>query len=279
MIRIPLVVLILFVGSTPLLAQPKDKNKDKKPVVAADKAPSRLKFLLPADAILFIDDAKTKATGPERRFNTPPVFKGRNYEYTIKWMYKEAGASVTRMAVIYFTGGEAKTFDLRPGSSDVISSKILYVPTSPDIVDKMLQMAKVTDKDVVYDLGCGDGRILVTAAKKFKAKGVGIDIDPERVKEALANVAKEKVGKLVEIRQGDALNVADISKATVVTLYMLPEFQKQLAPILKKKLKPGTRVVAHDYSLPGWKEEASVPIPGPFQQHVLYLYRVKGKKK
>jgi ribosomal protein L11 methylase PrmA len=120
---------------------------------------------------------------------------------------------------------------------------------------------------------------VVTAAKKFGAKGVGIDIDPERIKDSKVNVAKEKVGKLVEIRQGDALKVKDISKATVVMLYMLPEFQEKLAPILKKELKPGTRVVAHDYTLPGWKEVTSVNMQGPFRQHTLYLYQVGEKKE
>jgi uncharacterized protein (TIGR03000 family) len=274
MIRVPLALLIVFLSSAPLLSQPKDK--DKKP---ADKEPARLKFLLPADAKLFIEDAVTKSTGPERNFTTPPIATGKDYQYTVKWTYSDSGNTITRMAVIDFKGGEKKVFDLRPGSKHVISSRILYVPTAQNIVDKMLEMAKVTDKDVVYDLGCGDGRILVTAAKKYGAKGIGIDIDPERIKDSKANIAKEKVGKLVEVRQGDALKVKDIAKATVVTLYMLPEFQEKLAPILKKELKPGTRVVAHDYSLPGWKEESTVMIDGPFREHTLYLYRVEGKKK
>ena len=274
MVRVPLALCILFLSSAPLLSQPKDK--DKKP---ADREPARLKFLLPADAKLFIDDTVTKSTGPERRFTTPPIPTGKSREYTLKWTFSDRGYTITRMAVIDFKGGEEKVFDLRPGSKNVISSRILYVPTAQNIVDKMLEMAKITDKDVVYDLGCGDGRILVTAAKKFRARGVGIDIDPERIKDSLANIAKEKVGKLVEVRQGDALKVKDISKATVVTLYMLPEFQEKLAPILKKALKPGTRVVAHDYSLPGWKEESTVMIEGPFREHTLYLYRVGEKKK
>jgi uncharacterized protein (TIGR03000 family) len=275
MIRVPFAVLVLFVGSAPLLSQQKDK--DAKP---ADKEPARLKFLLPADAKLLIDDIVTKSTGPERRFTTPPIPTGKTFEYTLKWTYTERGGNtVTRMAVIDFKGGEEKVFDLRPGSKNVISSRIIYVPTAQNIVDKMLEMAKVTDKDVVYDLGCGDGRILVTAAKKFGAKGVGIDIDPERIKDSKANIAKEKVGKLVEVRQGDALKVKDISKATVVTLYMLPEFQEKLAPILKKELKLGTRVIVHDYALPGWKEESAVKIDGPFREHTLYLYRVREKKE
>src|SRR5262249_49214191 len=152
-----------------------------------------------------IDEVLTKSTGPERSFTTPPIAKGKDYQYTLKWTYNQGGADITRMAVVDFKGGTEKVFDLRPGSKTVISSRIIYVPTAQNIVDKMLEMAKITAKDVVYDLGCGDGRILVTAAKKFGAKGVGIDIDPERIKDSLANIAKAKVEKLVQIRQGDAL--------------------------------------------------------------------------
>jgi uncharacterized protein (TIGR03000 family) len=280
MVRVTIAALILLAGSGPMWSQPKDKEKekDKKPV-DDNKAPARLRFLLPADAKLIIDNVVTKSTGPERTFTTPPLPKGKSYEYTLRWNYNERDINITRMAIIDFKGGEEKTIDLRPGSKTVLSSRIIFVPTSKKIVNKMLEMAKVTGKDVVYDLGCGDGRIVVTAAKEFGAKGVGVDIDPERVKDSRANVAKEKVEKLVEIRQGDALKVKDISKATVVMLYMLPEFQEKLAPILKRELKPGTRVVAHDYSLPGWKEEASAQMQGPFRQHTLYLYRVGEEKK
>src|SRR5262249_35577112 len=153
-----------------LLAQPKDKGQ--KPADDG-KAPALLKFLLPADAKLQIDDKMTMSTGPERRFKTPPLPIGKTFEYTLKWSYTEDGVNITRMAVIEFQGGKQKVFDLRPGSKNVISSRIIYVPTAENIVDKMLEMAKITDKDVVYDLGCGDGRILVTAAKRFGAKGVG----------------------------------------------------------------------------------------------------------
>src|SRR5262249_3336530 len=124
----------------------------------------------------------------------------------------------------------------RPGNAGATSSTLLalgndpddvqldvpYVPTPQDVVEKMLELAEVSKNDVVYDRGCGDGRIVVTAAKKYGAKGVGIDLDPERVKDSLANIKEAGVGNLVEIRQGDALKV-DVSPATVVTLYMLPE--------------------------------------------------------
>jgi cyclopropane fatty-acyl-phospholipid synthase-like methyltransferase len=153
---------------------------------------------------------------------------------------------------------------------------LLYVPTPQEVVDKMLEMAKVKKEDIVYDLGCGDGRVVVTAAKKFGARGVGVDLNPERIKESNDNVKKASVEKLVDIREGDALKVDDMDKATVVFLYMLPEFMRKLEPIAQKKLKPGTRIVSHDFKFPTWKADEEVEFQGPEQRtHTLYLYTVK----
>ncbi|MBM4070539.1 MAG: TIGR03000 domain-containing protein [Planctomycetes bacterium] len=267
----------LSVGSGALAGQKdsdKEPAKDKKEKKAKKTATGTLKVLLPAESTLFIDESPTRSVGPERKFVTPPLSTSKTYYYTLKWTYPDRGRPVTRMAVIEFHAGQETLIDLRPGSKTTLSSQIIYVPTDQDIVEKMLEMAKVTAKDVVYDLGCGDGRIVVTAAKKFGARGVGIDIDPERVRESRANVKKQKVEKLVEIRQGDALKVADLSRATVVTLYMLPEFQKQLVPILKRELKPGSRIASHDYILPGWKEEQVINAQGGYRQHTLYIYLI-----
>lgn len=257
----------------------KKEKKDKKDKKVKQTATGTLKVLLPAESTLFIDETPTRSVGPERKFVTPPLSTSKTYYYTLKWTYPDRGRPVTRMAVVEFHAGQETLIDLRPGSKTTLSSQIIYVPTDQDIVEKMLEMAKVTAKDLVYDLGCGDGRIVVTAAKKFGARGVGIDIDPERVRESRANVKKQKVEKLVEIRQGDALKVADLSRATVVTLYMLPEFQKQLVPILKRSLKAGARIASHDYILPGWKEDQTINAQGGFRQHTLYLYRIEEKKE
>jgi ubiquinone/menaquinone biosynthesis C-methylase UbiE len=169
--------------------------------------------------------------------------------------------------------------DLRPTSKDDVSSRIIFVPTPEQLVERMLKMADLKKGDLVYDLGCGDGRIVVIAAKKYGVRGVGIDIDPERVREARAAVKHAGVEQLVEIRQGDALKVDDLEKATVVTLYMLPEFQDKLRPILLKTLKPGSRVVAHDYELGDWLPQQRLEVQGPIRNHILYLWRVGEEKK
>jgi predicted RNA methylase len=158
---------------------------------------------------------------------------------------------------------------------DKYEGTIIYVPTEHEVVAKMLDMAKVTAKDVVYDLGCGDGRVVSTAAKKFGAKGVGIDIDPDRIKDSMETIKKDGTEKLVEIRQGDALKVRDLEKATVLLLYMLDEFMEKLETIAKDKLPKGARIVSHDFKFPNWKAEQTVEFQGPNRTHTLYMYTVK----
>jgi ribosomal protein L11 methylase PrmA len=138
---------------------------------------------------------------------------------------------------------------------------VIYVPTPEAVVEAMLQVAGVTKNDIVYDLGCGDGRIPVTAARKYGARGIGIDIDPQRIKEANENVAKNNVGDRVTIVQGDLFE-QDLSKATVVTLYLLPSLNVKLMPKLMKELRPGTRVVSHAFDMGDWKPEKELDVEG-----------------
>ena len=129
-----------------------------------------------------------------------------------------------------------------------------FVPTPQDVVERMLDLAGVTNNDVVYDLGCGDGRIVITAAKKYGARGVGVDIDPERIAESTANAKKEGVEILVRFVQQDAMQV-DVSDATVVTLYLLSSSNLKLRPILTKQLRSGARIVSHAFSMGDWEAD------------------------
>jgi SAM-dependent methyltransferase len=148
------------------------------------------------------------------------------------------------------------------------SPDVHFVPTSPDIIDKMLELAKVTPKDVVYDLGCGDGRIVVAAARKG-ARAVGIDIDPQRINEANERAKAEKVTDKVRFIENDLFD-SDIGEATVVTLYLLPRLNEKLKPKLLKELKPGTRIVSHAFDMGDWAPEQTAKVGGTS----VYLWRV-----
>ncbi len=156
---------------------------------------------------------------------------------------------------------------------------VIYVPTPQEVVDRMLEMAQVKSTDFVIDLGCGDGRNVVTAAQKFGSRGFGVDIDPARIKDSLETMRKFGVTKeQVDIRQGDALKVKDLDRATVVMLYMLPEFMEKLEPQIKK-LRPGTRIVAHDYPFPNLEPDEVVEFQtGGTRARFLYRWTVRDKK-
>lgn len=134
---------------------------------------------------------------------------------------------------------------------------VIYVPTPQAVVDEMLAVAKVTKNDVIYDLGSGDGRIPITAAKRFGTRGVGIDINPQRIQEANANAQQAGVTDLVEFRNQDLFET-DFREASVVTLYLLPSLNVKLRPELLRQLKPGTRIVSHDFDMGDWKPDRVV---------------------
>jgi SAM-dependent methyltransferase len=148
-----------------------------------------------------------------------------------------------------------------------------YVPTKEPVLDRMLQMARVRPGDVLYDLGCGDGRIVIAAARRFGIKGVGIDIDPARIAEARENARKAGVADRVTFIQGDLFD-ADIKDATVVTLYLLPEVNLKLRPKLLSDLKPGTRIVSHNYDMGDWKPEQTAKLTVDGVEHVVYMWTV-----
>ena len=156
--------------------------------------------------------------------------------------------------------------------------EVPYVPTKELVVDKMLEMADVKGTDVLWDLGSGDGRIPITAAKRFGTRGVGVDIDPQRVKEANENARKNNVTDKVRFIEEDLFNV-DFSEATVVTLYLLPEVNLRLRPKLLDSLKPGTRIVSHNYDMGNWQpEKVEVVKTSDNDDHIVYFWRVPENK-
>ena len=151
--------------------------------------------------------------------------------------------------------------------------EVPYVPTENTVVQAMLDLAGVKSTDIVYDLGCGDGRIVVLAAKNYGAHGVGVDIDPERIRDARANAQRNGVENLVRFEAKDLFDT-DVHEATVVTLYLLPAVNLRLRPKLLKDLKPGTRIVSHSFDMGDWKPEKEEVVEG----QRLYLWTVPQKK-
>lgn len=162
-----------------------------------------------------------------------------------------------------------------PAVSPTRELDVPYVPTPTEVVDEMLAMAEVKGGDVLYDLGSGDGRIPITAAKKFGTRGVGIDIDPARIREATANAESEGVANRVTFTEGDIFE-ADFSEATVVTLYLLPDVNLRLRPKILE-MKPGTRVVSHNYDMGSWTPEKTKTITVDGRDHFVYFWRVPEK--
>ena len=149
------------------------------------------------------------------------------------------------------------------------SPDVIFVPTPQEVVDAMLKMAKVGPNDVIYDLGSGDGRIPITAARTYKARGVGIDIDPQRIREATENLKAAGVGDRVRFLN-QYLFTTDISEASVVTLYLLPSLNLKVLPKLNKELKPGTRVVSHAFDMGEIKPEQTQNVNG----RTIYMWTV-----
>jgi tRNA G37 N-methylase Trm5 len=172
------------------------------------------------------------------------------------------------LLAVLFSGAAFAQAPARTQAPDVI-----YVPTPYEVVDEMLKLGGVKKGDVLYDLGSGDGRIPVTAAKKFGIRAVGIDIDPQRIEEAKENARKNGVTSLVQFRQEDLFR-ANFREATVVTLYLLPDLNVKLRPKLLAELKPGSRVISHQFDMGTWKPEKRVELNG----RTIYLWTVPSKK-
>ena len=156
---------------------------------------------------------------------------------------------------------------------------VVYVPTPHDVVQQMLQMAQVKKEDLLYELGCGDGRIMVAAARKYGCKAVGYDIDPQRIKESQENIRKYKVEQLAKVENADVFKL-DLCPASVVTLYLLPELNVRLIPQLEK-LKPGSRIVSHDFDMKGVTPDKVLTMTSKEDnvEHTIYLWTTPLKKE
>lgn len=172
--------------------------------------------------------------------------------------------TVTNLLVALFLGTCAVAYAQEP------QLDVPYVPTNQKTVEKMLELADIKPDDVVYDLGCGDGRIVITAAKNFGVTGVGVDLNPQRIREANENAKAAEVTDKVKFVEGNLFEF-DFSKADVVTMYLLPSVNLKLRSKLQKELKPGSRIVSHDFDMGDWEAEKTVKVGSD----TIYLWTVK----
>jgi len=241
-----------------------------------------LKLVLPyEDAKVSVDGKETDGTGLKRDVLHKLGAKKDSVTVTAVWEPNNY-TKITRKRKVTVGEDSEVPVDLSkadPKTPDDIV--VRYVPTPDDVVDEMCKMAKVGKDDIVYDLGCGDGRMVVTAVKKFGAKrGVGVELDPKMVKESKENVKKAGVEDKIEIRQGDVLKVKDLSDATVVLLYMGEDINLRLRPILQRTLKPGARVVSHRFTMGDWEpaQKKTVDSTVGYPCDVL-MWEIKAQKK
>jgi uncharacterized protein (TIGR03000 family) len=245
-------VLSLFGGQI-ITAQP--------PAVGATQAAARFTVTVPSDDTELAVEAKPiPGQGPSRVFDSPPLPGGTTYHYTLTATWKpNTYTTMTRTRTVPFQAGERIAIDLTVSDSND-RVRVIYVPTPADISEEMVKLAGVTADDVVYEPGCGDARITIAAAKAGARHGVGIDIDPERVAESQAAVNAAGLSDKVEIRLGDALDIPDLSSATVVFLYMGDHFNLLIRPNLWRQLKVGARVVSHRFKMGDWQPDKTITV-------------------
>jgi SAM-dependent methyltransferase len=152
---------------------------------------------------------------------------------------------------------------------------VIWVPSAPEVITAMMEAARVGPNDVVYDLGCGEGEVLIAAAKQYGARGVGVDLDPDRIRNARRNAAEAGVTDRLTFIEQDLFKT-DVSPATVVTLYLLPELNERLRPKLLKELRPGSRIVSHDFGMGDWLPERTIEVELA-RSHRVLLWRVPGR--
>jgi len=251
---------------------------------AGEAKPATLivKVVADSDVTLTIDGEETKQTGAERTFKTPPLKPGVRYYYALSAVWEPNNyTKITRpRSKVYIEAGQTVTVDMtKADAKDPDKILVRYVPTPQEVVDAMLKMGKVGKDDIVFDLGCGDGRIPVTAVgPKYKAKrAVGIDIDPERIADSNKNAKEAGVTDKVKFRQDDVLKLKDLSEATVVTLYMGEDLNLAMKPILRRTLKPGSRIVSHRFTMGDWKPDRTENLTVEGIPYQLHLWTIPGK--
>jgi uncharacterized protein (TIGR03000 family) len=234
---------------------------------------SRVAVKLPADdAELVVNGETIPGNGPSREFETRSLDAGRAhlYTFTVTWR-PNTYTTITRTKTVSVRAGEPVAVDLTvedPGDR----VRVIYVPTPADVAAAMVDLADIRRDDVVFEPGCGDARITIAAIRNGAQRGICVDIDPERARESRANVAAAGYADRIDVREGDALDVKDLSDASVVLLYMGDHFNLLIRPVLWRELKVGARIVSHRFTMGDWKPDRTISVSsdqgGTYELHL-----------
>ncbi|MGL6096081.1 MAG: TIGR03000 domain-containing protein [Fimbriiglobus sp.] len=237
---------------------------------------TRLKVSVPDEkAELLIEDTVTKSTGKLREFESPPLDAGKEYEYLFKVSWRPNNYTVmSRTKAVQFKAGDELAIDLTK-DTEKDKAVIRFVATPADVIAQMVKLAAVEPADVVFEPGCGQADITIAAVKAGAKRGVGVDIDKDRVAEAKQKVETAGLKDKIDVRLGDALDIKDFSDATVVFMYMGDEFNALIRPVLWKQLKVGTRVVSHRFTMGDWKPDRTVTVKGEDgDEYLVHLWTI-----
>jgi uncharacterized protein (TIGR03000 family) len=221
---------------------------------------SRIVVTLPADdAELVVDGKVVGGIAASRAFETGPLTAGTHrYTFTVTWR-PNTYTTMTRTKTIAFRAGGTVRVDLTVDDpTDRV--RVIYVPTPNDVAAAMVDLAGIGPDDVVYEPGCGDARITTAAIRAGARRGICVDIDPERAKESKANVEAAGLANRIDVREGDALDVKDLSEVSVVFLYMGDHFDLLIRPVLWRELKVGSRIVSHRFTMGDWKPDKTISV-------------------
>lgn len=211
------------------------------------------------DAVLVVNDMTIAGAGTSRSFEIGPLTAGTHqYTFSVTWE-PNSYTTMTRSKTVPFRAGEPLRVDLAVDDpADRV--RVIYVPTPVDVAEAMVELAGVGREDIVYEPGCGDARITVAAIRAGARRGICVDIDPERARESKANVEMAGLADRIDVREGDALDVKDLSDVSVVFLYMGDHFDMLIRPVLWRELKVGSRIVSHRFTMGDWMPDKTISV-------------------
>ena len=274
------VLISLFVLIAGIAAPTSTALEAAAPQVRAERrVTSRVVVTVPAeDAELTVNGSVISGVGTSRTFETAPLAEG-THKYTVAVTWEpNTYTKMTRSKVVTFRAGDAVRVDLTiEDPADRV--RVIYVPTPLDVAAAMVDLAVVGERDVVYEPGCGDARITIAAIRAGARRGICVDIDPERARESKANVETAGFGGRIDVREGDALDVKNLSDVSVVFLYMGDHFNMLIRPVLWRELKVGSRVVSHRFLMGDWTPDRTISVSADDGVYELHLWTITEELK